>query len=94
MDEDDDGMFPTPHGDEDGGYSYHGAAAIPLVNKRAAPKGAHNRGNGAGEGDDDEEEHLMRPGGGLAEREVDPANSNASGEKEHFPWAHRDMKPA
>lgn len=90
VDEDDDGMFPTPHGDEDGGYSYHGTAAIPLVNKRAAPKAAQNRGNE--EGDEDEEEHLMRPGGGLTEREASPAN--ASGETEHFPWAHRDMKPA
>jgi serine/threonine kinase 16 len=89
VDDDDDGMFPTPHGDEDGGYSYHGAGAIPLVNKRSAPAKAQDRA-----GDEDEEEHLMRPGGGLAEREAHSSNGNASGETEHFPWAHRDMKPA
>jgi hypothetical protein len=32
-DEDDNGMLPTPHGDEEGGYSYHNA--ITLTNKRA-----------------------------------------------------------
>lgn len=84
-DEDDEG-FPRPHGDEEGGYSYHNSGAIPLSNKLPSKKG---RGAGG-----EEESGLMN--GDAADLEVHRSTSPApggSGEMELFPFAHRDMKP-
>jgi len=86
-DDGDNGMLPTPQGDEEDGYSYHGTSgSIPLANKRGQ-KG--RRGGSA----DSEEEHLIN-GDSHADRES-PRHENGStgGETEPFPFAHRDMKP-
>ena len=84
-DEYDDEGFPQPHGDEEGGYSYHNSGAVPLSNKLPSKKG---RGGGGGE-----ESGLMN--GDPADLEVhrsSPAPGGSS-ETELFPFAHRDMKP-
>jgi len=83
-DEDDEG-FPQPHGDEEGGYSYHSSGAIPPSNKLPSRKG---RGAGG-----EEQSGLMN--GDPADLEVhrsSPAPAGSS-ETESFPFAHRDMKP-
>lgn len=85
-DDDDNAALPTPQGDEDGGYSYHGTSgSIPLVNKRGS---TGRRGSGM-----DEEAHLIDSGGGRSDHESRPANGHATGETELLPYAHRDMKP-
>jgi len=83
-DEDDEG-FPQPHGDEEGGYSYHNSGAVPLSNKLPSQKG---RGAGG-----EEQRGLMN--GDPADLEVHRSSPalGGSGETESFPFAHRDMKP-
>jgi len=83
-DEDDEG-FPQPHGDAEGGYSYHNSGAVPLSNKLPSKKG---RGAGG-----EEQSGLMN--GDPADLEVHRSSPvlGGSGETESFPFAHRDMKP-
>jgi serine/threonine kinase 16 len=82
-DDDDNGTLPMPHGDEDDGYSYHGA--IPLVNKH----GSRGRKGSGG----DEEVHLMNSGDSHSNHELPDASDHANGATELLPYAHRDMKP-
>lgn len=83
-DEDNEG-FPQAHGDDEGGYSYHGSGAIPLSNKLPSKKG---RGAGG-----EEESGLMN--GDPTDLEVHRTSPapGGSNEMELFPFAHRDMKP-
>ena len=83
-DEDEDGMFPQPEGDAEGGYSYHGAGG----SSSRAPLVSKDRRQGSGEehepifGGDEELDRIQHEGG----------NGHAS-ETELVPYAHRDLKP-
>lgn len=79
-DDEDDGMFPHPEGDGEGGYSYHGpgsGANVPLMSK--------NRPS---------EHETIFDGDEELDRVQHGANGNAApGETELVPYAHRDLKP-
>ncbi|CAL1716456.1 unnamed protein product [Somion occarium] len=80
--DEDDGMFPHPEGDADGGYSYHGSAKsgrVPLMTK--------HRPQDEGETIYDGDEELAR-----IQQEGSSGNANG-GERELVPYAHRDLKP-
>jgi len=78
-DDDADHMFPQPEGDEEGGFSYHaGGSSGPSVPLVTRRK--VQEGDVVFNGDEE-----------LAERQPDP--SAPTGETEHVPYAHRDLKP-
>ncbi|EJF64549.1 Pkinase-domain-containing protein [Dichomitus squalens] len=83
-DEDDNGMFPQPEGDAEGGYSYHGAGG----SSSRAPLMAKDRPQGSGE-----EHEPIFDGDEELDRIQHQGGNGHAGETELVPYAHRDLKP-
>ncbi|EIW84239.1 other/NAK protein kinase [Coniophora puteana RWD-64-598 SS2] len=76
--DDEDEMFPHPEGDGEGGFSYGSSVNVPLMSKHRV----EDEGDAIFEGDEEVSriEHAQN------------GNENV-GQKQHVPYAHRDLKP-